>query len=71
MPSVEGQLLGLTITRIFSNKIHIGQLSVTIWEVFRITQSPVMLIAFDTQLGPVNAILKLYDRRFSQDFGTI
>lgn len=71
MPYIEGQSLDLNITRTFSNKTHINERSVTILEVFRITQSPVMVVAFDTQSGPADAILKLYDRRFGQDFRTL
>ncbi|KAI1394580.1 hypothetical protein F4819DRAFT_481118 [Hypoxylon fuscum] len=71
LPYVAGRSLNLIITRTFNKYIHSKQLPVTIQKTFSITQSPVMVVTFDTQLGPMKAILKLYDRRFGPDFRTI
>lgn len=70
-PYVIGRSLVLTVTRTFSDHICDEQLHVTIKKIFGVTQSPVMAVTFDTQAGPMNAVLKLYDRRFGPDFRTI
>ncbi|KAK3935001.1 hypothetical protein QBC46DRAFT_220068, partial [Diplogelasinospora grovesii] len=70
-PYVVGRLLDLTITRTFGDHFYSEQLPVTIEKIFRVTQSPVMVVTFDTRSGPVNAVLKLYDRRFGPNFRTI
>jgi hypothetical protein len=71
MPYRPGQSLGLTITRTFSGQICSGQLPVTIVKTFNITQSPVMVVTLKTESGSMNAVLKLYDRRFGPDFRMI
>ncbi|OAA60365.1 hypothetical protein SPI_05489 [Niveomyces insectorum RCEF 264] len=71
IPYVEGQSMELTITRTFSDEIPVGKLAVAVGKVYKITQSPVMVIAFDTKSGPMEAVLKLYDRRFGPDFRTV
>src|SRR5436190_23679597 len=71
IPYLVDRSLDLTITRTFSDQICNGQLPVTIAKTFRVTQSPVMVVSFKTQSGPMNAVLKLYDRRFGPDFRTI
>ncbi|KAG8428482.1 hypothetical protein J3459_003904 [Metarhizium acridum] len=65
-----GSIASLIVTRTFNDCVS-EQLSVTIEKTFRVTQSPVMVVTFDTQTGPRKAILKLYDRRFGPDFRTI
>ncbi|KAI3324149.1 hypothetical protein HD806DRAFT_494231 [Xylariaceae sp. AK1471] len=54
-----GQVLDL---KVFSGR----DLLVTITRVYSLTMSPVMAVQFDTESGPQEAVLKLYDRRFGE-----
>ncbi|TAQ85592.1 hypothetical protein B7494_g6098 [Chlorociboria aeruginascens] len=70
MPYLADQPLDLTIIQTFTNLICDGPLRITITKPFEVTQSPVMVVTFNTHSGPMNAILKLYDRRFGPYFRT-
>jgi len=70
-PYVVGQPLDLVVTRTFDKQIRGRQLPLTITKTFEVTQSPVMVVTFVTESGPMDAVLKLYDRRFGRNFRTI
>ncbi|KAI5919428.1 hypothetical protein F4810DRAFT_503553 [Camillea tinctor] len=70
-PYEVGRSLDLIITRGYEDYFHREKLSVAIEKTFEVSQSPVMVVTFDTPSGPMKAVLKLYDRRFGPSFRTI